>query len=322
MRSNQQIELARLLGFIVVVTVHGNALGMFSRGNEATGWVIDEAGRFAVPVFFLISGYFWKPAKTQLGPYLQKLFGKLILPFLFWAAVYIALDATQTLYPVPAQHSWRTYLTTPWTGSVAYHLWFLPALLVGSAIGLGLIKMIGPQKALWATLALYLLGALLGTYLRPLGIIIPLGVYRNGILFAPIFLVGGYILALRPELPGAKTFLLIAALGLLLQLLEGYFVFEAYPRGHDMSLGTLPLAFGIFGFFLQLNWTGGPLPGWGRDVFGAYLVHVLLLQTVVGHLAPSTSLPFTLGVIAIIIVLSLVISRLAKLNPYSRVVMP
>jgi surface polysaccharide O-acyltransferase-like enzyme len=322
LRSNQQIELSRLLGFIVVVTVHANALGLFSRGNESVGWVIDDVCRFAVPVFFLISGYFWRPSTTQLASYLRKLFMKLILPFLFWVAIYIALDATEILYAVPAQHSWRTYLTAPWTGSVAFHLWFIPALLVGSAIGLWLIKTMGANKALWVTLALYLLGCLLGTYLRPFGIFVPLGVFRNGILFAPIFLVGGYILAQRSDLPGRNTFLLIAGIGALLQLLEGYYVFDFYPRGHDMSLGTLPLSFGVFGFFLKLRWTGGSLSGWGKDVFGAYLVHVLFLQIVVGHMTPSTHLAVTLAVIAAITVLSLLVSRTAKWNAYSRAVMP
>src|SRR6218665_3992958 len=133
MKLNLDVEIARLFGFACVVLAHANSLDMF-QNHQTTGFVIDELCRSTVQIFFLVSGFFWKPEQIDtFRTYLVRLFPKLAIPFVLWAAIYLLLDATQLLYASPEPRTWRSYVTTPWSGGIAFHLWFLPALFVGTA---------------------------------------------------------------------------------------------------------------------------------------------------------------------------------------------
>lgn len=322
MKRNLDVELARLLAFAAVVTAHGNSLGMFSQYPVA-GYVIDELCRFCVQLFFMVSGFFWRQSQID-DPFeaLKKLFPKIAIPFVLWAAIYLTLDATQLLYPQSEPRTFRSYAMTPWSGGIAFHLWFLPALFIGTGIGLTLIRYLGIHRALLVVLVLFLIGVVAGAYLRPFGINLPLSTYRNGVFLAPIFLVGGYYLKTRPVLPKLWVFSVMTVFGAALTLLEGIFVVHAFPHGHDLSLATLPYGVGAFGMFLHLNSSAEKLASWGRDVFGAYLAHVLFMQVIIQHLSVPSS-PTTIALcIALTVVLSLGFSRLAKKNRWTQYLVP
>jgi surface polysaccharide O-acyltransferase-like enzyme len=55
---NASLDALRVLCLTGIVTLHA-AGGGFS-DNKALAFVLDELSRFAVPVFFLLSAYFWK----------------------------------------------------------------------------------------------------------------------------------------------------------------------------------------------------------------------------------------------------------------------
>lgn len=323
MKRNLDVEIARLYGFACVVVAHANSLTLF-RDYPMTGFVVDELSRATIQLFFLVSGFFWKPEQIDRPlAYLKALFPKLAIPFVIWAAIYLPLDATHLLFPYDQQpRTWKSYLTTPWSGGIVFHLWFLPALFVGTAIGMNLIKRLGLNRALIAAVLLFLIGTILGTYLRPFGVTVPLSLYRNGIFFAPIFLVGGYYLKTRPELPSFNTFALMAVFGAALGIFEGYYIAQSYPNAHDLSLATLPFGIGVFGMFLHLKSNAEGLAGWGRDVFGAYLAHVLIMKILIEILYPATS-PLLIGIcILATFILSLAFSRLAKKNRWLRYMAP
>jgi surface polysaccharide O-acyltransferase-like enzyme len=322
MKRSLNVEIARLFGLVCVVAAHANSLETF-RNFQTTGFLVDEACRSTVQLFFLVSGFFWKPDNIDRpGAYLARLFPKLAIPFVLWAAIYLTLDWTGWLYPGIEDHSWRSYITTPWSGGIAFHLWFLPALFIGTAIGLTMIRMFGLRGALYGALILFLIGALLGAYLRPFGIHVPLGAYRNGIFFAPIFLVSGYYLKGLATLPKFSTFLVVAVVGAVGNLLEGIYIVGSYPNGHDLSLATLPFGIGVFGLFLHLRSEATTLASWGRDVFGAYLAHVLIMKTLIAVIAPQSSLWLIAFVIIVTLILSLIFSRYAKKNRWLQYLAP
>lgn len=322
MKLNLDVEIARLCAFACVVTAHANSLEMF-RQHQDVGFFLDELCRFSVQLFFLVSGFFWRPSQID-DPvsYLKKLFPKIAIPFVLWAAIYLSLDATQLLYSSPEPRTWRSYITTPWSGGIAFHLWFLPGLFIGTGIGMALVKHLGLNRAMIVVFVLFLIGAFLGTYLRPLGVTLPLSTYRNGIFFSPIFLVSGYYLKTLPKLPGLPVFAVMAVLGWALNLVEGIYVFRGYPNGHDLSLGTLPFGIGVFGMLLHLKSSSQAFAAWGRDVFGAYLVHVLILKLFIEYFASPSNLPLTLLLIALAILLSLMFSRAAKMNRWTQYLVP
>ncbi len=284
---------------------------------------MDEACRSTVQLFFLVSGFFWKPENVDHpGAYLRRLFPKLAIPFVLWAVIYLFLDWSEWLYPGVENRSWRTYVFTLWSGGIAFHLWFLPALFVGTAIGLTLLRTFGMRCALIGAFVLFFIGTLLGAYLRPFGIEAQLSLYRNGIFFAPIFLIAGYYLKGLTTLPSLPTFAAIAVIGAVGNLLEGIYIVGSYPNGHDLSLSTLPFGVGVFGLFLHLRSEASNLASWGRDVFGAYLAHVLIMKTLIAVLAPQSSLWLIAFVIVVTLVLSLVFSRYAKKNRWLRHLAP
>lgn len=321
-KLNLDVEIARLFGFVCVATAHANSLGVFEN-HQTTGFVIDELCRASVQIFFMVSGFFWKAEQIDRPlAYLGQLFPKIAIPFVIWAAIYIFLDATQLIYPRSEERTWFSYATTPWSGGIAFHLWFLPALLVGTAIGLGLIRKLGVNGAMIAVLLLFLVGVLLGSYINLLGVTLPLSVYRNGIFFAPIFLVTGYFLKTQKQLPSLATFTVMALFGASLNMLEGLYVVRGFPHGHDLSLATLPFGVGVFGMFLHLNSSATWLAKWGRDVFGAYLAHVLILKILIVLLVPAESPALMVTCIVLTIILSLALSRLAKQNRFTRLLAP
>lgn len=322
MRSNPNVEVARLAGFAAIVVLHVNALKLFRPDYQAIGWVLDEINRFAVPVFFLISGYFFHPAQTSAAGQALAQIRKLALPFVFWAFLYVLLDYREVLAPSSVDRNWHAYLTAPWTGSVAFHLWFVPGLIVGSFISLSLLRHVSLRTALLVSICLYAIGAILGTYVRPAGLILPLGIYRNGLFFAPVFLVSGYALSTLGRLPSSAFVFGCTMVGLFLHLIEGYYVFGTYPRGHDISFGTLPYSVGVFCLFLAYGHGAKGVACWGRDVFGAYLIHLLVLKGVIAVLPAVLPLAGTLGVWLFVTLASLLLSRLAKSNSLTRQIMP
>lgn len=322
MKRSLNVELARLFGLVCVVAAHANSLETF-RNFQTTGFVLDEACRSTVQLFFLVSGFFWKPEHVERPvAYLARLFPKLAIPFVLWAAIYLLLDWTGWLYPGIPDHSWRSYITTPWSGGIAFHLWFLPALFIGTVIGLTSIRTFGMRGALIVSLVLFLIGTVLGAYLRPFGIHVPLSAYRNGIFFAPIFLVAGFYLKGLSTLPSLFVFAAVAAIGAIGNLFEGIYIVGSYPNGHDLSLTTLPFGIGVFGLFLHMRSEATRLASWGRDVFGAYLAHVLIMKTLIAWLAPQDSLWLIAFVIIVTLILSLIFSRYAKKNRWLQYLAP
>ena len=323
MKRNLDVEIARLYGFACVVIAHANSLTLF-RDYPMTGFIIDELCRSVIQLFFLVSGFFWRPEQIDRPlAYLKALFPKLAIPFVIWAAIYLAIDATHLLFPYDQQpRTWKSYITTPWSGGIVFHLWFLPALFVGTAIGMTIIKRLGLNRALIVVFVLFLIGTVLGTYLIPFVMEVPLSLYRNGIFFAPIFLVVGYYLKTLGELPIFSVFAAMAAFGALLGIFEGYYLARSYPNAHDLSFATLPFGIGIFGMFLHLKSNAEWLAGWGRDVFGAYLAHVLVLKILVEIFYPATTPLLIAACIALTFILSLAFSRLAKRNRWLRYLAP
>ncbi|RWY53883.1 acyltransferase [Mucilaginibacter gilvus] len=89
------ISNLRLIAMLAVVVLHTASPLLFNYKTSALGnWmaadVYNAAVRFAVPVFVMITGALLLGKDYELGDFLKKRLGRLLLPFLFWSLVYVA----------------------------------------------------------------------------------------------------------------------------------------------------------------------------------------------------------------------------------------
>jgi len=303
------VEYLRILGFAGVVLLHVNSFEAFAPFNK-TGFLIDEASRFAVPAFFMISGYFSKELQRDtFWPFARKLAVRTLTPFLFFLALYFALNIAG-LFGRQRVWEWDDILRSLISGGPAPHLWFLPALLIGSIL-FAAGRLFLSRWQLWVVvIGLYCIGVFLGTYAHLLGHEYPLLVSRNGLFFAPIFLAIGA--AFRQHEISDVNAALLAILGFAIHTLEGLFVAGGYPLGHDMSFGTVLLSIGVAApFFSRVKYGELPLSSWGADVLGAYLIHLIILRTIL-EIFPSEGLLYGLLVATATFIISFGLSRAVK----------
>lgn len=280
---NASLDALRVLCLLGIVTLHVAGGGFHD--NKPLGFTLDEFSRFAVPVFFIVSAYFWKPAELEQP---LQLIGRVArrvgLPFIAWVLITFAWNAVF--------NPGRGLDLSPggialilWTGGPAFHLWFLPALIVGTAIVALAGHYLGWRATTGLALVLFVLGTMIGSYIPAfLDRGFEFWVDRNGVLFAPVFLVAGVLMRRhRDDLMRVPVWLVgiaVVAFGLG-QLAEGFFIVPRYPMGHDYSLSTLGYGLAVALLFMRLEIRGALWSVLGRATFTAYLGHVLVIATLV-----------------------------------------
>lgn len=133
-RRNEALDIARLLAALAIIWIHAGL---------HTGTLV---ARFAVPFFACVAVYFVadKASRESLARWPRWAAGRaarLYLPFLAWSGVYLAFKlAKKTLAPEQPNDfgGWEMLI---WGG--AYHLWFLPFLLVVSVAAFPLVRFAG-----------------------------------------------------------------------------------------------------------------------------------------------------------------------------------
>lgn len=308
-QKHEGIEVGRLVGLIAVISIHASlAFGDY----HATAFTVSELSRFAVPMFFSASGYFWKddfikaPSKA-----LVPMFFRVLVPFVVWVIIYWAADRFSLFYARTYFGSLKSYLLFLINGGVGFHLWFLPALFIGTAFCLYLLRSVQLNTAIAVALILYAFGCVVFYSSIATGIGIYDIFYRNGLLFAPIFLLLGYASRKYQAQNRISVAVAISILlfGALVHLSEGYFLTNLFPKGHEMSFGTIPLGIGAFWTALSFPRCATRLPAWGANVFDGYLVHLLVLNTITHHIAQGAPI-VALTVICSTFVISLAFSQI------------
>lgn len=275
---NQSIQYFRVIGFLAVCFIHVNAYGLFGEGYKGVGFVVDEMGRFAVPVFFMIAGFFFKDEMFESpGKYFVFLGWRLLLPTFTWIVIYFCLDMSGVFSERIFVGGVKAYLAVPFTGGAGTHLWFLPALFIGTALCVAGTRVFGSKRFLFITLLLYFVGVGLGAYQKQLGWQVQSVFYRNGLLFAPLFLMSGYVFCrngIRTNITGALG---ITIVGALLHLYEGTLT-QRFPMGHDYSVGTVLFSVGVFLLVLGVPSRKSWISDLGASVLDGYLVHLVVIR--------------------------------------------
>jgi probable poly-beta-1,6-N-acetyl-D-glucosamine export protein len=127
------VDVMRITSILAVILIHtttkiiavsGNAL----RNVEFTLF-LNQMSRFAVPLFFIISGFVLEvnyQTNEKLLEYFKKRINRIFIPFVFWSAIYY--------YFVYFQYRNPNFINSLIRGDASYQLYFIPALIVFYAL--------------------------------------------------------------------------------------------------------------------------------------------------------------------------------------------
>lgn len=113
---------------MAVVLIHTTTRTLEASGFNITGfsWTLflNQISRFAVPLFFLISGLVLELSYkegTSYWSFIKKRFSKIFIPYIFWSIFYYLLIYNQN-------HD--SLVKVILTGNASYQLYFIPALCI------------------------------------------------------------------------------------------------------------------------------------------------------------------------------------------------
>ncbi len=292
----QSVDVLRAAGTVCVIAIHttpfeqaGSPLGQ----SLDLALVVNQLARFAVPLFFVLSGYFWAQKLADVHDVMvptRRMGQRIAVLFLAWSVLYLF-----PFYPVGTgvhgsvlqEMYWNLVraVQRPLEGP-RLHLWFLPALLCSLWISATLLER-GHVRLLAALAVLLYAVGLAGMAYRdsPLGFHVPF-IFRYGPFFGLVFFVTGYLLQRRGPRPGWLPLgAALAVGGLLLQAAEVLWLHRAWgtTMAQDYVVGTYFYGLGM----ALVALSDAPvlrmhrLAGVGASGLGIYLTHLMFVDALV-----------------------------------------
>jgi surface polysaccharide O-acyltransferase-like enzyme len=339
------VESFRVVAMFIVVSLHANFFVELHAARGGYGFVIDLPlyllWWLSVPYFFLVAGYFYGE-KVQAGhnplSLLRASCASLIWLYLIWSVVYALIPPRWTL-AFTEQSIWQTLSRESvlnWAASVSehlrlylmpwysyYHLWFLPALIVGLGAA-ALATMIRLKRsAVPVLVALYVLLVTAELMLPDEG---TRGNLVSPALLAMFFTLLGWWVAYR------RPFSVSLAVGLMvgggaLAVTEGIVLkLFFHANGDQVSrypyAGAVLLVLGLFMLLLAKPTWGQQtvLPARARYTLGVYVCHILIEHTLapVRDLLPHFSVvwhvPYVIAVYTLSALLAWVLMHIPGLR--------
>jgi len=180
MDSNKQyksaIDVLRILSILAVIGIHTTV-----RTLEISGYALqkipftlflNQVFRFAVPLFFIISGFVLElsfNSNENYLTYLKKRLNRIFIPYVFWSVVYYFFVYSKNRNP--------NFLNSLLRGNSSYQLYFIPALLIFYLIFPFIHKYIKIIGNFWVMIFLFLTQLVLlfyDYYIHPLQLFYPL----------------------------------------------------------------------------------------------------------------------------------------------------
>lgn len=180
----------RLIAAILVIAIHISPLETINL--HADFFLTRVLARTAVPFFFMVTGFFTdfeRPKKTLI---------KLTKMYLAVTLLYLPLGIYSGY--LSDFSFWKAIKMLAFDGFF-YHLWYFPACIMGILI-VHILKKTSTKKAITIAMILYMVGIFGDSYYGIAEMILPLKAFystlfnvfsytRNGLFFAPIFLLIG-----------------------------------------------------------------------------------------------------------------------------------
>lgn len=249
------IDIMKYFSAIMVLIVHTSPLLPYS---ESVNFVVNNIiGRFAVPFFFISSGFFVSLKSREDPTYFKKYIFALIKLYLFWSILYIPfgfqwiernIDIPYYLYPI------ALLLGIFYIGTY-YHLWYMPALIFSLIAVEWYTKRFRHRSLLPVTFLLFCIGSLETYY----GIVhIPeiqhiidnyMAIFfttRNGLFFGLFFVACGYYLSKPNRAIHIEHKRLWLAVCSVVLVIEAYFLKETLTLNFNFLIMLAPCTVLLF----------------------------------------------------------------------------
>jgi surface polysaccharide O-acyltransferase-like enzyme len=342
----RSVDFVRAVAILAVITIHTSPFlyAKDSEGVELILWIaINQACRFAVPCFFVLSGYFFakKLNSTNHSSYLvtAKSLSHIGFIFLFWSLIYFfptdirhALASGDHMSDLKAFSISRfdSLMQSPvhllLEGTMG-HLWFLSSLFCCVLICFAL-KFINRESLMLPVGLAMLFLALLGKpYANtPIGFVSEFN-FRNGPFFGFLFFSVGYFLSKKNN---QKEWLfwgvVLVIIGTIFHFFEIFILYKYFSTQpfQDYVAGTVFSGLGAALIALsRSSRLGNSLTSFaGPLTLGVYGIHILVIQLTSSAMSElQKTVPGTLIFPLIVFFVSVAISAcMAKWAPTKRLV--
>ena len=292
------IDYFRVFSILAVIMLHTEPFKTVHNETDGAFDLYETVRlmlRFAVPYFFIISGYFWakKIAATNdyFGTY-WRMAKRIFLIFVVWSFFYaMPLNFTSIyeygiLGPLKLAY-WRLVvladhpLRTLFQGTIV-HLWFLVGLLCALTVST-LIILVNRALLPIVALALYIFELLTSSYsVTSFGFEIEFNT-RNGPFVSTLFFVIGWLLFNYKKSFSLKLGVWLVIIGIALQFIEAAILWEQYrfyPGRHEYLIGTIFFGVGVAVMALANPKfiSDGVISKWGGYTLGVYVIHYYIID--------------------------------------------
>lgn len=294
-KGYSMLTLLQFCAAILVVLLHSDRVF-----NDEVFHFIQKSifSRVAVPLFIISSAFFLR-MKTSANPdYYKKYLKNYTRQYLLWSVIFIpygyyylqSMNLSTALIPLAVVFGFL-YIGT------CYHLWYMPAFLVGLFISNKLLRFLSLKKALIIAFVLYLIGCI-ETYFTYFQQTFIGDIYtsyrtfffttRNGLFYMPVFILLGFLLYDLRNTAFFKVKLkrkLVFSFGLM--IFEGIFIFSSQGIDKNFLIALIPFSVFLFNWairtraFEDKNWS------YLKKLSGLYFfIHPIFLELI---------RPFSLG---------------------------
>lgn len=255
------LDSFRVISAILIIAIHTSPLLSI---NVTADFILTRIiARAAVPFFFLVTGYF-------MYPHLEEQDTKYVLGFCKKIGI-IYLIAILLYLPLNFYTGYFKNITITQMGKdlifdgTFYHLWYLPAVILGVLLTSSFILKAGVKNALALSFILYVIGlggdSYYGLVSQTDGLknfydfLFGISSYtRNGIFFAPMFLtLGAWIRSSRKQ-TGRRQITLGLIFSTIFLFAEGMLLYSFKLQRHDsMYISLIPCMYFLFQMLLLEN---------------------------------------------------------------------
>ena len=280
-QKNYTLEAIKLFASYMVVFIHVMFYGK-------VGDAVNALARFAVPLFFLISGYYsFQIQPDKYKKRIRNILGLWVLGVVCYTLFHVAVSLSNG--SGIAAHFGR-YLNVgtlikifALNVSVASgHLWYLSAILyVYVVFYLVTVFRINEKVVFAVSFLLLILQLLLGEGLSACGVVVPMPLVRNfALLGIPFFALGLLTRKYESKLRNVSNYLLVplAAIGVLATLLSRWWI-----GINEVYIGSLFILFVLVVVFVK--YAAAPCPACLRALSGCstyiYIFHVMISLVII-----------------------------------------